>query len=291
MSFKSYVNIDLQGNKVTGLADGTNPTDATTKQQLDAALIGLSWKDAVNAASTGNINLAAPGASLDGYAFQSGDTFLAKDQTTDSEKGPYNWNGPSTPATRTLSGSTFVALQGAAMKVINGTVNGGLNYTNSVQLTSFTGQLWVLGPSSFSAGNGLVSTGSAVNVVTGDTSLVVNADEMHVGLNAAGGLQTASGLGVKLNGTTLTVGASGLSVTTPVDSTVARVATTAGTGTGTTFTFTHNLGKLFPIPCCQLISTHEVIGVDAAGDGTGNATVFTFASSQTLSNYQFTVVG
>jgi len=291
LSYKSYVNIDLQGNKVTGLADGTATTDAVTKQQLDAALVGLSWKDAVNAASTTNINLAAPGASHDGYTFASGDTFLAKNQTTDSETGIYVWNGASSAATRDPRSNTFAAFQGASVSVINGTVNGGKSYTQTTQLTAFTGQVWVLFNSgAITAGAGLTGVGT-INVIAGDTSIVVNADELHVGLNGTGSLQVSSGLGIKLNGTTLTSGASGLSVTTPVDSTVARVATTAGSGTAATFTFTHNLAKLYPVAQCFLISTKELVGVDIAGDGTGNATVFTFSSSQTLSNYQFTVVG
>lgn len=291
MSYKSYVNIDLQGNKVTGLADGVNPTDAVTRNQLDAALIGLSWKDAVNAASTANITISGPGASLDGYSFLSGDTFLAKNQTTDSENGLYNWNGAATPATRCLSSSTFAALQGAGVSIINGTVNGDKSFTQTSQLTAFTGQVWVqFGGGATTAGAGLTGT-TTFDVVAGDSSIVVTADELHVGLNATGGLQTSSGLGVKLNGATLTLGASGISVTTPVDSTVARVATTIGSGTAAAFTFTHNLAKLYPLAQCFLISTKEVVGVDIAGDGTGNATVFTFASSQTLSNYQFTVVG
>lgn len=291
MSYKSYVNIDLQGNKVVGLADGTNPTDGVTKQQLDAALIGLSWKDAVNAASTTNITLSSPGATLDGYTFLSGDTFLAKDQTTDIEKGLYNWNGAAIAATRHSDSTSFAAFQGASVSVINGTVNGGKSFTQTTQLTAFTGQVWVLFNSgAITAGAGLTGVGT-INVIPGDSSVVVNADELHVGLSATGGIQTTSGLGIKLNGASLTLGASGLSVTTAVDSTVARVVSAVGSGTSTTFTFTHNLGKLYPIAQVFLISTKEVVGVDVAGDGTGNSTVFTFASSQTLSNYQFTVVG
>ena len=40
-------NIAMGSNKITGLASGTDPADAVTKSQLDAAAGGLSWKDPV----------------------------------------------------------------------------------------------------------------------------------------------------------------------------------------------------------------------------------------------------
>jgi hypothetical protein len=38
-------NIAMGNNKITGLASGTNPTDAVNKSQLDGMAVGLSWKD------------------------------------------------------------------------------------------------------------------------------------------------------------------------------------------------------------------------------------------------------
>lgn len=292
MSHKSYVNIDLLGNKVTGGADGTAASDYITKSQLDAALVGLSWKDAVQVASTTNINLAAPGASHDGYSFVSGDRFLAKDQTTDVERGIYVWNGAAVSATRALDSNAFLGLNGASLTVVNGTANGDKAFTQTADLVAFTGQTWVQfgAGNTYSAGAGLTLTSTTFDVVTGDSSIVVNADELHVGLNTTGGLETVTGLRVKLNGATLTSGAAGLSVTTPVDSTVARVATTAGTGSGTSYAFVHGLGKQYVTSAVYLISTGESVFCDSVATSTTTMT-FNFATSQTLSQFQFTVTG
>ncbi len=53
------------------------------------------------ASATGiNINLAAPGATIDGITMATNDRFLAKDQSTGSQNGIYVYNGSATPATR-----------------------------------------------------------------------------------------------------------------------------------------------------------------------------------------------
>lgn len=57
-------------------------------------------KAAVRVASTVAINLAAPGASIDGVAMVAGDRFLEKDHGTGSSRGIYVWNGAAVPATR-----------------------------------------------------------------------------------------------------------------------------------------------------------------------------------------------
>jgi hypothetical protein len=92
------------GQKITGLADGTANTDAVTLQQLNAAVAGiaagLAWKGALKVVTTTNVNLAAPGASLDGKAMTVGDVFFAAGQTTGSQGGPYVWNGAAVAATR-----------------------------------------------------------------------------------------------------------------------------------------------------------------------------------------------
>ncbi len=58
-------------------------------------------KAPVRAASTANVTLTAPSATIDGVTMVSGDRFLAKDQTTTSQNGLYVWNGAASTATRT----------------------------------------------------------------------------------------------------------------------------------------------------------------------------------------------
>jgi hypothetical protein len=81
----------------------------------------LPWKDDVRVSTQGNINLAAPGATIDGVTMVSQNRFLGRLQTTASENGIYIWNGASTPATRALDASTFAELEQAVVPVKEGT--------------------------------------------------------------------------------------------------------------------------------------------------------------------------
>lgn len=79
----------------------TLANELVNKSYVDNAFAQIQdAKDAVDAASTGNIDLSAPGATIDGVTMAAGDRFLAKDQTDPVENGIYVWNGDAVPATR-----------------------------------------------------------------------------------------------------------------------------------------------------------------------------------------------
>lgn len=107
--------------RLTNLPDPTDAQHAATKIYVDRAVEGLAWKDDVRVASTANINLAAPGATIDGVTMVTNDRFLAKNQSTGSQNGIYIWNGAATPATRASDGSTFAELEQAVVSVKDGT--------------------------------------------------------------------------------------------------------------------------------------------------------------------------
>jgi hypothetical protein len=147
MAKEFYTNVNLNGGaKITGLPNATATGEAVTFDQLNAAVEGIAWKDSVRVASTANINLAAPGATIDGITMAAGDRFLSKDETTVPTNGIYIWNGAATPATRAPDASTFDELEGAVVTVEEGTsvgatfrqtqVNGVLG-TNNIIWTSF----------------------------------------------------------------------------------------------------------------------------------------------------------
>lgn len=119
------VNTDLDfgglGGKVTGLPTPTAASDAATKGYVDANLEGLAWKDSVRVSTQGNINLAAPGAAIDGITMVLNDRFLARSQTAAAENGIYIWNGAAVPATRAPDASTGPELVGAVVTVTEGT--------------------------------------------------------------------------------------------------------------------------------------------------------------------------
>jgi hypothetical protein len=83
--------ISFNNYKLTNLAPGTTGTDAINKNQLEAAITGLSWKQAVVAATSSNVNLSTGGLlTLDtSVILADGDRVLVKSQTLSKENGIY----------------------------------------------------------------------------------------------------------------------------------------------------------------------------------------------------------
>ena len=106
MDGKQLKNATVTAAKLN-LTAPVNPNDPATKQFTEDLITTSgylqNWKLPVLVAIGTNINLSAPGATLDGVTPVSGVTrFLAYGQSTASQNGSYIWNGASTPATRTL---------------------------------------------------------------------------------------------------------------------------------------------------------------------------------------------
>jgi hypothetical protein len=81
------------------------------------------WKEPVRAASTGNLTISGPGATIDGVTMALQDRFLAKDQTAGAENGIYVWLGAAVAAVRAPDFSTGSQAVGAAVMVSEGTAN------------------------------------------------------------------------------------------------------------------------------------------------------------------------
>lgn len=147
MARSVYVDLDmLSASRVLNLPDAIDPQEPATLAQVRTFVEGLAWKDSVRVKTQGNINLAAPGASIDGISMSSGDRVLVASQSTASQNGIYVWTGASTPATRSLDASTFAELEAAVVTVEEGTdagtqwrqtqVNGTID-SSDVVFTSF----------------------------------------------------------------------------------------------------------------------------------------------------------
>lgn len=117
--------VSFNSQKITALADPTTAQEAATKNYVDTQIAGIATgqviKGSVKVAATTSINLASPGATIDGVTMQAGDLFLATAQTTGTQNGPYVWNGASSAATRATNwdqdteavlGSYWVVQQG-----------------------------------------------------------------------------------------------------------------------------------------------------------------------------------
>lgn len=114
--------LDFGGtNRITGLPQANANGHPVTFEQFNAAIEGISWKDSVRAASTANVALASPGASLGGVTMAANDRVLLKDQSAPAENGLWIWNGAAVAMTRALDGSAYDELEGARVRVEEGT--------------------------------------------------------------------------------------------------------------------------------------------------------------------------
>ena len=205
--------LDLSNQRIVNLADGTNPTDAATKQQLDAAVRGLTWKAGVRAASTGNVSLSAPGATLDGVTLAVNDRILLKNQSSPQQNGVYSWTASGSALVRTADADASVELVNATVTVAEGTVNADTTWTQTANgpITVDTTPL-AFAPvggstSPYTAGNGLSLSGQAFAVVPGlgiladgtstriDTAVVTRKYAATVGDNATTAIAVTHNLG------------------------------------------------------------------------------------------------
>ncbi len=109
------------GAKVTGLPAAAANGQPVVYEQMNAAIEGLAWKDSVRVATQANLNLASPGATIDGITMVSGDRILVKSQTSQPENGIYIWNGAAVAATRALDANSSAELEQATVTVEEGT--------------------------------------------------------------------------------------------------------------------------------------------------------------------------
>ncbi len=185
MAAKFHLGVDLNAQRAQNAGDATQPTDLVTKQQMDAAIRGLDWKQEVVAASTSNTSLSAPGASMDGVTLAANDRVLLKDQTAQAENGIYIWTGAAAALTRALDADTGSELSGSTVTVQRGTVNAERVYRvtadDPITLGTTAITLAQVGGASQAktAGNGLTEDASSYNVGAG-TGISVAADAISI---------------------------------------------------------------------------------------------------------------
>ncbi len=158
--------------RILNLPDGTLPQHPATVAQLNSAIEGLAPKDSCRVSTQGNINLASPGATIDGITMVAGDRILVRSQTAPAENGIYNYNGAATPATRSLDANTANELEAAVTTVEEGTDAGTTWRQTSVNFTLGTGAVnWVsfgtAAPSASTSVAGLIAIATQAEVDAG----------------------------------------------------------------------------------------------------------------------------
>lgn len=191
----------MGSNKLTNLAAGTVSTDAVNKGQLDAAVAGLTWKDAVRVASDANLASLTTITASDfdgtgqGVTLVSGDRVLLKDQSTASENGIYEYDGADLVRASDMDGGTEA--DGAAAFVQEGTyADSGWTQTADSVTIGTDAMTWVefTGLGQITAGAGLSKTGNTLDVGDVDKGVQVNADDLEIDASEI------AGNGLKQNG-------------------------------------------------------------------------------------------
>lgn len=217
MARDQLVSLDLKGTqRLLNVPDAVSAQEPATLAQLQAAIEGLKDKGVAAVSTQGNINLAAPGATIDSVTMFAGDVFLARLQTSQPENGLYVWNGASIPATRALNANTGTELVNALVAIIGGT-NAGVTYRQTA------------GP-----------------ITLGTTNIVWAAFGASAGVSQA--TETALGGGEIATQAEADAGTDDLRIVTPLKlktsiHSAKRVSQNIGDGSATSFTVTHNFNS------------------------------------------------
>lgn len=255
-------NLDfLSVSRITNLLDAVANQEPATLSQLNAAIEGLKSKDAVIVSTQGNISLASPGATIDGFAMVSGDRFLAHLQTNNTENGIYVWNGASTPATRALDYNTAAEANNTLVPVLKGT-DAGVTYRQTTA-------------------NPVIGTDPISFIVFG--SVVPSAST-----TTEGKIEIATQAEVNL-------GTDALRAVTP--STLANYAglirkfsALIGDGSATQYDVTHSLGTTDLTIAVYLVSSGEDVFVDTKRFS-ANVVRINFAAAPASNAYKVVVIG
>jgi hypothetical protein len=255
--------LDLSNQRIQNVADPSSATDAANRQYVDNLARGLIIKDAVRVASTANITIATPGATIDGVTMATNDRVLLKDQSTPNQNGIYLWNGAAVAMTRALDADDGTEMRpGTTVFAREGSTNADKQFviTSDAAITiGTTAMTWT------QFGGGTTYTGSnGVQLVGSDFRGVVA---------GSGGL---------------TVGAGGFAIDTSV--VTRKISGTMGNGSLTVIAVTHSLGTKDVDVTIRQTADDAAVETDWVATDT-NTVTFTFASAPASNALRWTIMG
>lgn len=162
--------VNMNTHRIINLLDPSSAQDAATKQYVDTMATGLTFKLPCRVASTTNVLLSAPGATIDTVNLNLGDRVLLKNQNTATANGIYVFQSALTPLVLSQDADTnsdvtsgmFVLITEGYQNVDNGYV---LATPNPINLgTTNLSFVQFSSGGSITAGNGINVTGSTVSV-------------------------------------------------------------------------------------------------------------------------------
>jgi hypothetical protein len=263
MSRKQLSDLDFGGvARIRNLPAPVNPDEPVRQQDLNSAVEGLAWKDSTRVASQSNVNLASPGASIDGVTLASGDRVLIKAQTVGAENGLYIWNGAAVAMTRSLDANSSDELEQAITTVEEGT-SAGTSWRQSV-----------------------------VNFVLGTGSV----NWLQFGTSIGAASETSSGIAELATQAETDAGTDDLRIVTPLklntwSNKTRRAQATIGDGSSTQIDINHNFASRDVIvQVYQASGSYEQVNCDISLPTTNTARL-NFASAPASNAYRVVVMG
>ncbi len=178
--------LSMGGNKITGLGAPATGTDAVNRNYVDTYVSGLSWKQAVRAASTANVNIASAPAAIDGVTLAANDRVLLKNQTTASQNGIYVFAAAGSALTRSVDMDAAAEFDSATVFVREGTSLADTGWTQTAEVaavgTDTVTFVQFTGAGSYIAGTGLALVGNTFNVNLGAGIIELPSDEVGIDL-------------------------------------------------------------------------------------------------------------
>jgi hypothetical protein len=261
MAKKFLTTIDLNNNGIINLRDPVNPQDAANKRYVDALVEGLDWKEAVKVATTANVNINSPGATIDGVTLSTGDRVLLMGQTDPKQNGIYVFNGASNPLTRAPDANTGSELTGAVVIVLEG---------------SYAGTTW---------------RQVTVNPVIGTDNIVWQ----QFGSSAPPASESSPGIIRIATQAEVDAGTVDNAAVTPLKLAqsilrLKKYATLIGDGSATTYTVTHGLNTRDVVVQLYDAATYETVEADVVRNGVDTVQI-TFGSPPATNSIRVVVIG